>query len=398
MKHTFEAIDTLTTFYIRGFRAPSNYIQGGGVLNYLGRLIKRFGNRALILSDSDVKHIVGGTIEESLRRYSVDYVYVIFNRECSWEEIRRVTKIALENGVDMVVGIGGGKALDTAKAVAIPNGLAAVMVPTIASTDAPTSAISVIYTEPYPGEFVEVLNYPKNPDMVIVDTEVIAKAPPRFLAAGMGDAASHYWETRAIFAGNKPGYVFMDYDGKKGVEPLKPFELAHILAKRTWEILQQHGVAAMEAVKARIATPSLEMVVYANTLLSGLAFENGGTALAHAIGNSLSVLEKKMKLLQYHGEMVAFGTLVEILVEGSLEQAVEYIRWAHSVGLPVSFEELGLMEVTEEDLYRVAEKVKATSEYQRLPYEVTEHQIVDLLKIANEIGRKFGQQYPRAPY
>lgn len=394
----FEPIITMSTFYTRGFRAPSTYIQGQGILNYIGKLVRRYGKKAIVLSDSDVKRIVGGTIEESLKKFGVDYVYVIFNRECSWQEINRVTKIALENNADMVIGAGGGKTLDTAKAVAIPNDLAAIMVPTIASTDAPTSAVSVIYTEPYPGEFVEVINYYKNPDMVIVDTSVVAKAPARFLAAGMGDASSHYWETRALFQANKPGYVFMDYEDKKGLEPLKSFDLPHYIAKLLWEILQKHGIAAMQAARLKIVTPSLEQVVYANTLLSGLAFENGGTGFAHAIGNSLSVLEKKMKPLQYHGEMVAFGTLVEILVEGTLEQVVEFIKWAHSVGLPVTFEEMGVREVTDEDLYKVAEKVKTTSEYQRLPYEITSDQIVALMKVADEIGRKYGQLYPRAPY
>jgi len=302
----------------------------------------------------------------------------------------------LENSVDMVVGVGGGKTLDTAKAVAIPNELAAIMVPTIASTDAPTSAISVVYTEPYPGEFLEVLNHYKNPDMVVVDTEVIAGAPARFLAAGMGDAASHYWEIRSLFQANKPGHVFMDYEKMKGVEPLKSFDLPLHIAKLLWEILQKHGVAAMQAAKLKSVTPSLDLVVYANTLLSGLAFENGGTGFAHAIGNSLSVLEKKMKPVQYHGEMVSFGTLVEILTEGTLEQAVEYIKWAHSVGLPVTFEELGLREVTDEDLHKVVEKLKTTTEYLRLPYEIPEEQMIALMKVANEVGRKYGQLYPRA--
>lgn len=392
----FEPITTFSTFYVRGFRAPGTYMQGRGVLNYLGRLVRRFGKKALVLSDSDVKRIVGDVIEGSLKNYGIDYVYVIFNRECSWEEINRVTKIALENSVDMVVGVGGGKTLDTAKAVAIPNELAAIMVPTIASTDAPTSAISVVYTEPYPGEFLEVLNHYKNPDMVVVDTEVIAGAPARFLAAGMGDAASHYWEIRSLFQANKPGHVFMDYEKMKGVEPLKSFDLPLHIAKLLWEILQKHGVAAMQAAKLKSVTPSLDLVVYANTLLSGLAFENGGTGFAHAIGNSLSVLEKKMKPVQYHGEMVSFGTLVEILTEGTLEQAVEYIKWAHSVGLPVTFEELGLREVTDEDLHKVVEKLKTTTEYLRLPYEIPEEQMIALMKVANEVGRKYGQLYPRA--
>jgi len=386
-----------STYYIRGFKSPGMYIQGRGVLVYLGKLVKRFGKRALVLSDKIVWNIVGSIIGSSLKNFDIHFIYSVFGGECSWNEINRISSIAIENGVDMVIGIGGGKALDTAKAVAIPNGLAAVMVPTIASTDAPITAHSVIYTEPYPGKLLELLFFPRNPDIIIVDTEVIAKAPPRFLAAGMGDAASHYWEARATFAGNKSNFVYMDYNGRKGVEPLKPFDVGFIFASHAWEILRRHGVLAMDSARTRVVTPSLDMVVYANTLLSGLAVENCGTALAHAVGNGLSALEEKMKPMQYHGEMVAFGTLVEIVAEDP-PMIQEYICWAHSIGLPITLQELGLENVTGDELYQIAERAKMSLGFSRIPYEIMPERLVELIKIADKIGRKLGERCPRQPY
>jgi glycerol dehydrogenase len=67
--------------------------------------------------------------------------------------------------------------------------------PTIASTDAPCSALSVIYTDS--GEFDRYLMLPHNPNMVIVDTKVVAGAPARLLAAGIGDALATWFEARA---------------------------------------------------------------------------------------------------------------------------------------------------------------------------------------------------------
>jgi glycerol dehydrogenase len=393
----FKAIETTNLLSIRGYRSPNFYIQGRGVLGFLGRLVRRFGGRALVLSDSDVWRVVGGVVERGLKSYGVDYIYVVFNRECGWGEINRVAKIALENSVDMVIGVGGGKTLDTAKAAAIPNKLAAIMIPTIASTDAPTTALSVIYTEPYPGEFLEVLFLPRNPDMVVVDTEVIAKAPPRFLAAGMGDASSHYWETRSILQGNKPNLIPFDPMEKESPY-LKPFDIGFLFASRVWDVLVRFGVEAMDSVRVGAVTPALELVVYANTLLSGLASENGGTALAHAVGNGLSVLEKKMKPMQYHGEMVAFGTLVEILAEETIEEAKKYICWAHKIGLPTTLKELGIENPTEEDLQKVAEKSKSTLGFTRIPYDIDQERLVELIKVADSIGRKFSELCPRMPY
>jgi glycerol dehydrogenase len=393
----FKVIDIVTQFSIRGFRSPGMYVQGRGILNYLGKLIRRYGKKALILLSPTAKYVVGDTIERSLKNYDVYRVYTVFNRECSWEEIKRVTKIALENNVDIVLGVGGGKALDTAKAVAILNDLVAVLIPTIASTDAPSTGLSVIYTEPYPGEFLEVLFLPRNPDMIVVDSEVISKTPPRFLAAGMGDASAHYWEARSVLQGNKPNLIPLD-PTEKEYTYIKPFDIGFIIASRIWEVLKMYGVEAMDSARMKIVSPALEEVIYVVTLLSGLAGENGGTALAHAIGNALSVLEKKMKPIQYHGEMVAFGTLVEIIAEGTLEDAKEYVCWAHSVGLPTSFKELGIEDVTEEDLYKVAEKAMTTIEIHRIPYDISKDALVDLMKLADQVGRKFTQIYPRQSY
>lgn len=121
--------------------------------------------------------------------------HVGFGGECSEEEIDRISEKAQAEGADAVVGVGSGKTLDTAKAVAIPAGLPVVIVPTVASTDAPTRSLSVIYTEE--GEFQEYRFFGRNPGVVIVDTVIVAKAPVRFLVAGIGDGLSTYFEADA---------------------------------------------------------------------------------------------------------------------------------------------------------------------------------------------------------
>lgn len=72
-----------------------------------------------------------------------------------------------------------------------------VLFPTIASTDAPCTALAVIYNPA--GEFERYLFLPQNPDVVIADTAIIAAAPARFFAAGVGDALATYFEARACY-------------------------------------------------------------------------------------------------------------------------------------------------------------------------------------------------------
>ena len=128
-----------------------------------------------------------------MEKYGVSFVYADFHGECSKQEVARLKEIAKENKCATIVGLGGGKAIDTAKCVNAAK-LRLIIVPTIAATDAPTSHSAVLYTED--GAFDDYA-YFTSPDVVLIDTTVIAAAPVRFLVSGMGDALSTYFEARA---------------------------------------------------------------------------------------------------------------------------------------------------------------------------------------------------------
>src|SRR5919107_3109409 len=235
-------------------RAEKKEAQGiGEVLEQLG------SSKPLILLDPMVKEIVGDAIESISGAFYVD-----FNGECSPEEIDRVAEEARDGDADAVVAVGGGKAIDTVKAVANPAGLPLVIVATLASTDAPTSSLSVIYTED--GEFQEYRFFERNPDAVIVDTEIVAKAPVRLLVAGIGDGLSTYFEADASSRTRKPA-----------IAGGSPTQAALTLARLCYDTLLEYGLAARLAVEQDAVTPAVERVVEANALLSGLGFESGGS-------------------------------------------------------------------------------------------------------------------------
>lgn len=173
---------------------PGRYVQGFRATARLGEELKRLGRKAFLVSDPFA-------LDELLPRFRDDLEAALpchverFGGESSGEEIERLAARVREVGTDVVVGLGGGKTLDTAKAVAHEVGQPVAIVPTIASTDAPCSALSVIYTPE--GAFERYLFLPRNPELVLVDTEIIVQAPVRFLVAGMGDALSTYFEADA---------------------------------------------------------------------------------------------------------------------------------------------------------------------------------------------------------
>nr|CBX73555.1 glycerol dehydrogenase [Yersinia enterocolitica W22703] len=182
---------------LKVIQSPSKYIQGANALQSIGEFAKLLANNYFIIADDFVMKLTADAVGTSLRGSELENHFSRFNGECSRHEIERLTVELKKHKCNGVIGIGGGKTLDTAKAIAHYQHIPVIVVPTIASTDAPTSALSVIYTEQ--GEFAEYLIYPKNPDIVLMDTAIIAKAPVRLLISGMGDALSTYFEAQACF-------------------------------------------------------------------------------------------------------------------------------------------------------------------------------------------------------
>ena len=234
-----------------------------------------------------------------------------------------------EHKARAIVGAGGGKVLDTARAAAADLDLPVVNCPTVASSDAPCSALSVIYTDE--GVFQEYRFYRKNPDLVLVDTQVIAQAPPRLLVAGMGDALATWFEARTCVAGHV-----------KNMRGGGSTRSAAALAELCYGTLLEDGAAALRAVETQVVTPALERLVEANTLLSGLGFESSGLAAAHAVHNGLTVAPGTHAYL--HGEKVAFGLLVQLVLEGSAprRRSSRCCGFSTEVGLPITLAEIGL--------------------------------------------------------
>ena len=127
--------------------APGKYVQGAGEMANLGTYVAKLGKKALVVISASGKKRSADTIEASFKEAGVELIYDIFNGECSRNEIARLVQVVKENGIDVVVGIGGGKTLDTSKAVAHENNIPVAIVPTIASTDAPCSALAVVYSD-----------------------------------------------------------------------------------------------------------------------------------------------------------------------------------------------------------------------------------------------------------
>ena len=362
---------------------PGRYVQGAGALSCLGQELSRLGQRHLLISSPHPLERLLPPLLPDLERAGVARVER-FGRECTDQEIERLLAAARACDAQTVVALGGGKTLDAAKAVAARGGLRSAMIPTVASTDAPCSSVCVIYTPDGVFERFDVL--PRNPDLVLVDTAVVAQAPARFLASGMGDALATWFEAESCRVSRGPNIA-----GARGSMT------AYALARLCYETVRDWGPAALTACQAQVVTPALERIVEANTLLSGLGFESGGLGAAHSIHNGLTALPGAHD--RYHGEKVAFGVLASLFLTDKPVALMDEVYGLCAVlGLPTTLADLGLAGVSDEDLLRVAEKACAPGEtIHNEPVETSPAVVADMIRAADAWGRNRKQACARGP-
>ncbi|MBO0713115.1 MAG: glycerol dehydrogenase [Acidimicrobiales bacterium] len=365
------------------FQSPARYTQGKHATARLGAELRNIGldGPALILSSSSPARLLDEVWAKSLGEAGIHYSVEIFGGECSPVEVERVCKAAVRGGAAVIIGAGGGKVLDTSRAVAAALQLPSVNCPTVASSDAPCSALSVLYSED--GEFLEFRFYPRNPDLVLVDTAVIAQAPPRLLVAGIGDALATWWEAKAVREANSSNQL----GGK-------PTMAGTALAELCYELLLSNAEGAKAACEAHVVTPALENLIEANTLLSGLGFESGGLAAAHSVHNGLTAIPETHPFM--HGEKVAFGLVTELVLENRPRHDLDQVlRLARSVGLPMTLAEIGIGSVTADVVATIAAKSVAEGEtIHHEPFSVDAEAVGDAIVAADRIGTRFLADHP----
>jgi glycerol dehydrogenase len=325
---------------------PGKYIQGEGVLGQLPEWVRLMGKKGLILASRTVTNKILPSYKNDLMEHAISIE--TFRGECCDNEVARVSSIITGNDVDVLVGMGGGKTVDTAKIAADRLGIPVIIVPTIASTDAPCSGLSILYSEK--GLFQSVHYEKMNPQVVLVDTTVIADAPTRFLVSGMGDALATWFEARSCER-TKSMNECGGYSTLTGLN----------LARLCYDTLLQYGASARVASEKHIVTPALNHIVEANILLSGIGFESSGLAAAHSIHNGLTALEDTHSF--YHGEKVAFGVLAGLqLTDSAPPESAEVFSFCEEIGLPTTLADIGLHTADRNKLMKAAEKACAPTE------------------------------------
>jgi len=385
--------------------APLRYVQGPNALTQMGEQLQGIGIRnPLVMAGPKAMKACREAMSKSMEAKGIKFGFVEFKGESTFDEIKRVKDACLSGKHDAIIACGGGKALDTGRAAAaggavnagvvppqvIENAganVACIQVPTIAATDAPTAKVSVIYNAK--GGMETFLVFPTNPAMIFVDTKIIANAPAETLVSGMGDALATYFEA-----------AISDQTASPVLAGGLSTRTAQMMARLAFDTLMEYGVQAKLEAENHIAGQALEAVVEANILLSGLGYESGGLAAAHAIALSWTRVYHLFEVHPTHGQFVAFSLLTQLMMEATKPEILNKVyAFCKSVGLPTTLEKLGLKKATDDALRMVAEDASKIVLITSMPrasktpnsdgafYDADE--IFNCLKAADAYGRSF---------
>jgi glycerol dehydrogenase len=352
---------------------PAQYLNRAGILAKAGDLITPWGNRVLVSGGKRALAAAEEQLVSSLKKGGIPSRKHMFTGECSPGNIAQVKEKARAFNANVIIGVGGGKALDTAKAAAFEMGLPVVCIPTIAATCSATTALSIIYNDR--GVFQRPQLQARNPSLVLVDPKIIANSPEIYLRAGILDSLAKWYEGRAVWPN------VQDPD----VQTRMAFQLAELLYRGH----RQHAIDAVRLnVEHRVEhalIQTLDTVILLTGMVQSLAKGTLFTAIAHALHDAMTIIPGSRSVL--HGLKVGYGIIVQLCVEKrpkrEFEEVVSLFR---HLGLEPSLKGLNLP--FDRDLVlRVAEITAAHREMGPVSFPVNKLVIASAME---ELERKFG--------
>ena len=302
---------------------PRRIVVGSGVIDKAGfhaRQVLGGAESVLVVTGPHVKAAVYPRLKESLEEEGFT-VWVKEVKAPTVDEADEVAEEAIRDHVDAVIGLGGGKSIDVAKYAAAKAGKPFASIPTVASHDGITSPFASLRGFDKP-----VSRPAKAPALILIDVDVIARAPRRYNVAGVGDIVGKFTAVLDWRLAHKlKGEYYGAYAASLALMSARHVA-AHVDEISSWtpeglrvllEALVSSGVAMCIAGSSRPASGSEHLFAHAMTML---------------LSNP-----------PLHGELVGVGTIMMSYLHGKNWRMIR--RLLKRVGAPVTARDLGVKDV-----------------------------------------------------
>ena len=348
------------------FGSPQRYYQGPGILQRSGELTRTLGARAALISDRQVIEMISPQLHDALAQQNATIYNVGFEGELTRRAVNQLLVEAKKHAPEFIIAAGGGKGIDAGKAVAHDLGIPYITLPTAASTDSPTSKNYVLYDDNH--RMAGVFHIDRNPDSVIVDTEILARAPAHLLCCGIGDAIAKYFEARQcarVSGRNMFGH--------------QPTLSALAFAKLCYDTLRENAEEALAVAGSGLPNDAFERVVEATILMAGIGFESGGLSVTHALTRGLPRLPGLETVP--HGHLISYGLMVQLKLErGQEETHFALYNWLPKIGLPRNLGDLTKKVATPAQWDQAAKEILAAPHMANFERKVTAEELIEVMK------------------
>jgi len=307
--------------------APARYVLASDATASLDRYLDRDTASAYVVGGDRAYAVARDDLDAALDRGGVDAEYAAFGGECCPAEIATHRSRIERTDPDVVIGVGGGKALDAAK-LAADGRCPVAAVPTSPATCAAWTALSIVYEAD--GTYRSGVPLSRPPELVVADLDVLVDAPARLFANGVLDAAAKHFETRLVGDPERPA-------NRWGVRHA---------ADAYVEELRTCAKPAYEDVRAGKVTPvvedAIETVLAGPGLSGGLLSDRSYVGFAHVLCYVL-LDYGSVRSRSYHGERVGYGVAVlQALSDDAAADPAELLAWSRSLGAGLSLRDLGV--------------------------------------------------------
>ncbi len=342
--------------------APAQILRGKGSLSESGAIIATLGQRPLVIGGSYSLDLIRPVLQTSLA--VMNWAEASYLPDCSEASLDKLCVAVHDHQADVIIGAGGGKALDAAKWLGHHCQLPVVTVPTSAATCAAWTALSNLYSNT--GAFQYDVSLSHCPDLLILDYQLIATAPRQTLVAGIGDALAKWYEASVSSGQSQDTLV------------IAAVQQARVLR----DILLQKSAEALAQPGSDIWCQVVDATVLMAGVIGGLGGAQCRTVAAHAVHNGLTHLPNHRACL--HGEKVAYGILVQLRLEEMLQRSQlamtarhQLLTFYQQIELPTTLADLGMADVPLQVLSRAANIACAPqSDLHHLPFSVVPEQLM----------------------
>lgn len=358
-----------------------NYSIGNQIYDRIGPVCESYGRTVLVIGGEKALTAAYDKIERAVQKTNLQIIgKVLYGEDCTYAAVDRLRQMPLYRQADMVFGVGGGKALDTVKCLCIPDDKPVFAFPTIASNCSACTSVSIMYNED--GSFLNPHFFVRPVMHTFIDTDIIARAPSRYMWAGIGDTYAKYYEATISSRGEQ-----LEHYTALGVA----------VSTMCRDPLLAYGPRALADHRQGLCSHDVEQVVLAIVVTTGIASifltkdftPDYNSGLAHAVFYAMTaypVIEQR----HLHGEVVGFGVLLALLVDHQEEEFEKIYQLNQAVGLPVSLEQI---EITDAQWQECMGRIPAMSDIAHYPYHVTKEMLADAMQ---RLRRRVEQDEPRA--